>query len=233
MSQIKELFESLDSSFIDLTTVNDDIFTYQSSEVEITKTLTLTFPIKLAGSTLTYSFTTRLGNIQFAVKFRDEKKREKDILLPAWHDSDKKSIEGKFVLPEPGAVLFYWENSKQFWAGSRRLTYNIEIRQETFRQIDEERSARATSLLPKALEEKDLLLVGFAQKHKALKETSLLQEQIEIYQTKLKGLKKEKAKATEKVNAAKHKLEIVKERILGLSIRLHFFSLPFNFQKSH
>jgi hypothetical protein len=219
MSQISELFESLDSAFIGLTTVNDDIFTYQSSEVEIAKTLTLKFPIKLAGSTLTYSFTTRLGNIQFAVKFKDEKKVEKDLLPSAWYDSDKKLVKGKFVIPEPGSVLFYWENSKQFWAGSRWLTYNIEIRQETFRQIDEERAARATTLLPKALEEKDLLLVGFAQKHKALKETSLLQEQIEIYQAKLKGLKKDKSKATEKVSAAKNKMELVKERILGLSIR--------------
>jgi len=216
----RELLRKLDRDFIGITSINDDVYKFQSSDVEVANVLTLAFPVALPNTVVSYSFTTKKGNIQFGVKFKDEAKKETILTNLGWFDSDTRTIEGTFTLENSGTILFSWDNTRQSWVSTKRLTYSIQLRQEAFMHEDVLRSEKALSILPAAREEKDILLVRLGRKQEVERDIFELKEQIDEIQRKIKNTKKEKQKINEKVLGVKKKIRFYKERVLGLSIRL-------------
>ena len=124
MSTIRE-FKSLDQEFIGITNINDEVFTFQSSDVDVQNVTTLKFPITLPNTVVSYSFTTRGGVCQFGVTFKNEKNKESCLQPLAWSDSDVRSVSGEFSLKECGVIFFSWDNSRQSWISKKRLTYSV------------------------------------------------------------------------------------------------------------
>jgi outer membrane translocation and assembly module TamA len=213
------MIKECDKNFINIKTINDETFTFQSTAVEITNTLTLTFPVPLPNTTVSYSFTTKGGNIQFGVNFKTLTDKQSVLASTSWCDSDQRKIEGSFQLKDPGAIYFSWDNSRQSWVSKKKLNYTIQIKQQAFTQDDIARSEKALSLLPQAREEKDIILVALGQKQESERGIEHTKELLENYQLELKALKKNKKKVVEKIGSLKGDIKFFKERIRGLSFR--------------
>lgn len=128
----REIFKKLDEEFIGISNINDEVFTFQSSDVDVLNVTTLKFPISLPNTVITYSFTTRGGICQFSVLFKNSKNKDICLLPAVWADSDVRAINGEFTLKESGVIFFSWDNSRQSWISKKRLTYSIQIRQGAF-----------------------------------------------------------------------------------------------------
>ena len=217
-----ELFRALDRDFIGITNISEDIFTFQSTNVDVVNVTTLKFPIALPNTHVSYSFTTHGGVCQFSIIHKNEKQRESSLQSLGWVDSDQRSVTGEFDLKESGTIFFTWDNTRQSWISKKRLTYSIQIKQQAFSFEDDIRAKKAVEILPAVREEKDYLLVKLGTKLNKEADLLRIKDAINEYKELLKGYREDKKKVSKKIRDKTRDLRILKERISGLGIRYIF-----------
>jgi len=214
------LFRSLDHGHHNVTTINEEVFSYASSDLEVKKTTTLAFPVQFERTTVSFAFHTLQGVVQFGVKFKNDRTKKETVLLKSgWCECENNTVSGVFELDHIGVVNFTWDNTVQSWISTKHVNYKIDIKQAIFEYDDSIRSNKALSLLPGAREDKDNLLISLYEMHGGEQEQQEMRALIETHKQTLKDLKKEKKKVEKLKQNKLSELTFLKERISGLFIR--------------
>ena len=83
-------------------------------------------PLDANFSTLFYEFSTKDGDINFAVNFIDHRGNARSILAMQRYPSDVQTICGSYEFDTPGIVVLVWDNSHA-WFGTKLLSYSVHI----------------------------------------------------------------------------------------------------------
>lgn len=132
----KKLFDTLDKEFIKLDKASDDTFTYKATDVLVQQTWELPIVVQYPGSTVTFDFTTTMGDIQFGIMFvaaLDEGQDESEMYAEVIDEmgrvlSHENAYKGSFEPRCEGVVFFVWDNTHD-WYSNKKVTYCIELQQ--------------------------------------------------------------------------------------------------------
>lgn len=210
----------LDEGFQYIDTIRDEVFTYTSSDVEVSSITTLVFPVTCEKTLVSYSFTTLQGVLRFGIKFVDDNRREKIIRDLTWCESQTSAVEDTIHLADTGNIHFIWDNSVQSWISKKRLNYRIQLICEKFETCDQRRSRESQTFLEQVRKQKYNLLVKLGTEQGNIREMSCLEESIKNNHRTLKGSKKESKKLKFKMEKKMDEAKIRDDRILGICLRL-------------
>ena len=142
----REFFHELDKEFLNLTTVEDDIFRYKGADVLVQGTWELPIIIQWPGSSINFEFSTKGGGIEFGIVFvpavddnhQDYHQDQDELNLETVKEmsrvrSDIDKIEGSFTPPSEGVIFFLWDNTYD-WTAVKKLSYYVEVYQVTIVQ---------------------------------------------------------------------------------------------------
>lgn len=77
------------------------------------------------GAKITWEFTTKSGDIGFAVAFTSASGVQ-DVLGSKRYNADKEAVKGEHTAPADGTYQFKWDNTYS-WTTSKSLTYRIQV----------------------------------------------------------------------------------------------------------
>jgi hypothetical protein len=199
----------------------------------------LDIPISLAGSVVSYSFSTTPGDISFGIAFEAAGGEEEDVLEEHRVPSHIEPISGAFKAPCEGSVCLYWDNSFS-WLTPKKLSYSVEVRQvgakyfefskclmhimqPSFAIADQTRSLKAQSMLHSCSSEVEVMEMRLArniEKEKRVRaEIPELKRQFDhikaLIESKLDEVNTSQREAEELLNA----IELAEARVNGLCIR--------------
>jgi len=148
-------FKDLDVNFHNLTTVSDDEFVYQASDVLVQSTWELPIVVQYPGTEISFEFTTTMGDILFGIMFvaaLGEDEEEDDMRAETLDEmgrvlSNEEPYGGSFTPRCEGVVFFVWDNSHD-WYSHKTVSYKIRLAQPTFSFADQDRRKRCEELLP-------------------------------------------------------------------------------------
>ena len=147
MADANSIFSSLDAPFRNFEKAVEPIV-WQSSDILVMQTYDLKVPT-LAGSTVKYSFSTKLGDISFTTEFHAagqvrisscclHKNRfthnfrifssqpPQVVVAPMRVPSDIENIKGTFKSESDGTFVFLFDN-KFSWFNSKLLSYTVNL----------------------------------------------------------------------------------------------------------
>ena len=107
-----------------------ETYNYMSTDTVVHWNWKLDIPISTPGSIVSYTFSTKGGDISFGIAFAgcDDGAEEEDVLEEHRVPSDIEPISGAFKAPCEGSVCLYWDNSFS-WLTPKKLSYSVEVRQ--------------------------------------------------------------------------------------------------------
>jgi hypothetical protein len=122
MSTANELFATLDAPFIKFDR-NIEPIVWQGKDILIQQIFDLKIPA-LCGSTIKYTFTTQIGDINFSSEFVTPGQSVEVVVQPLRVPSDEETIKGTFTTGRNGTFCLYFDNSYS-WFNPKLLTYKI------------------------------------------------------------------------------------------------------------
>ena len=127
MSDVKALFQSLDTPFINYDSKRVEPISWQSKDLLVHRTYEISVPAS-AGSTIKYSFYTQIGDIKFSINLQKLDKEIIELVEPSRVPSDLETVRGTQKVDFDGNYIFVFDNTFS-WFNPKILTYKINLYQ--------------------------------------------------------------------------------------------------------
>tara|TARA_A100001015_G_scaffold307656_1_gene403924 strand:- start:1526 stop:2458 length:933 start_codon:yes stop_codon:yes gene_type:complete len=228
------------------TSASRDYLTWNGSDVIINYSWTLPVPILLIGSTLSYSFDTKGGDIEFSVGFisaaaaqnastnnnnsntetgeSNESIQHEEEVLQVMNrvPSDTETVEGKIFCRSEGMIRLTWNNEFS-WFLPKWLSYNVQISPPLFRMMNKTRTEWVRSKLIETMEENRIARKKLKENRVMVSEESTL---ISKLRRKLERVRKQHEDyqdslvgSIDEANILKRTLLFNTQKMKGLTIR--------------
>eukprot|EP01036_Dinobryon_divergens_P023143 gene23142-31461_t len=144
------IFTTLDAPFIHFDRRVEPIL-WQGKDIFVQQSYDLKIPAS-AGSTIKYSFSTQIGDINFATQFLTPGLGADVVIQPMRVPSDEETINGSFKSVRDGIFLLNFDNSYS-WFNPKLLSYQIALFQPAFTLADSNRCTQSRKLLSASVED--------------------------------------------------------------------------------
>lgn len=123
-TDVKALFASLDAPFMKFEKKIEPIV-WAGQDILVQRLFDLKIPA-ICGSTIKYSFSTQIGDINFASDFSTPGQPVEIVVEANRVPSDEETIEGTFRTGRDGTFTLYFDNSYS-WFNPKLLTYKVSL----------------------------------------------------------------------------------------------------------
>lgn len=223
MVDVNSFFNKLDEPFLNYNNSNsNEPITFKAVDLLITSTFDLKIPI-IVGSTVKYSFSTKIGDINFSTEFRSISGDVVDsIVSPMRVPSDIETIKGSYKAEKEGTFVLVFDNSFS-WFNPKTLTYNVELMQPAFTMADTNRVRQSQRLLHTTIEDTrraELRLITAQDRSNTLgKDVSQLEARIAALRLEIDNKRGVLKAARDEVEEMTQRINYNLEKKNGLCIR--------------
>lgn len=122
---VQSIFQTLDAPFVNLSS-NVEPICWQSSDILVQYSYDFKIPA-MAGSTVKYTFSTKIGDINFSTKFLAAgQSKAEEIVAPMRVPSDIEAIKGSYKVETDGTMIFLFDNTFS-WFNPKLLSYKVQL----------------------------------------------------------------------------------------------------------